>query len=223
MKVLIMVQSVQKSRYPELIMLQKETWDSIEHPHVSTLFYYPNPVSEGITGKDVLIKGEDNWGYMFIQTMKAFRNVMNIEWDYIFKTDNSTYVDKKRLYEILFTKPRENFYGGTLGRIIDKSSNEETPFLWGEGMAMSRDIVKYLVDCYIANPFMRLGVEDIHIGRVLNEKCNWDTSMQVIDFYANKEQLVKDAHIYRCRNANGEVFTDDIKAMKWIHSKISES
>ena len=38
MKILILVQSIEKSRYPEVIKYQKSTWDSIEVSNMKTIF-----------------------------------------------------------------------------------------------------------------------------------------------------------------------------------------
>jgi hypothetical protein len=197
MKVLILVQSVNKGEYPELRKAQQETWDSVNVPNVKTLYYYPSPNSEKISGLDMTIQGPDQWGYMFMQTMKAFRNALSLEWDFLFKTDNSAYVDKKELYNLLTTKPMKEFYGGH-----KLSHPTHGDFLWGEGVALSRDVVESLVEMYILQPWKRMGVEDAHIGSMLKDKLTWDESMTIPEYSIGAPQK---SHVYRCKkNTQGD-------------------
>ncbi len=208
MKVLILVQSVNKSRYPELRKVQQETWDSVPHPHIKTLYYYPDPDNEFVRDNNMHIKGSDDWKYMFMQTMKAFRTALSMEWDFLFKTDNSAYVYKKELYKLLSTKPAIKFYGGH--KLIHKDLGE---FLWGEGVALSRDVVQLLVDEYLLYPSRRMGVEDPHIGHMLKGRIKWDESMLINT--CEPGQILTPSHIYRCRGI--VPFDSDIETMRRIH------
>lgn len=213
MKVLILVQSVDKEPYIKLRQTQQETWDSVEHKNMKTMYYRPHPEEEFTKGKDMYIRGSEHWGFMFIQCMKAFRNVLSMEWDFLFKTDNSAYVDKKALFKLLTRKPGKKLYGG---HRLDHPTTGA--FLWGEGVVLSRDVVEDLVDYYIMNYGKRMGVEDAHIGAVLNGKFPWDETMTVAMHQPGL--ITPGAHVYRCRTTDNP--EDWIKHMREIHQLIQQ-
>lgn len=204
--------------YPALIQKQRKTWDSITRLEVQTIYYYAGITTQLIENK-LFIDTKEGTGYFYIKTMLAFKYLLDLEWDYIFKTDNSAYIDKAELVRILKDKPRENYYGGHLYKT---EYMKQDPFLWGEGLALSRDVVKYLVDHYDFDSVGRSGVEDVHIGMILKEPFNkeipWDTSLKVHEYHKTP---LKANHVYRCKN---DEFPADIesqlKAMDDIHAFI---
>lgn len=222
MKILILVQSVNKNRYPELIKLQKETWDSIDHPEVQTMFYYPDLGETRIEDKNIYIKGSTEPSFMFNQCIAAMKETLLYSWDYLFKTDNSAYVSKKELVKILNDKPREEYYGGQL--YIINHPDIGCPFLWGEGIALSRDVVEFLVKVYDNLPGYKYGPEDVHIGATLHNRFEWDKTLLIYQTHKNKERSLSKNHIYRCCNdeSKDDKFNDIISTMKEIHSILVE-
>jgi hypothetical protein len=217
MKVLVLVQSIEKDRYPELIQTQKDTWDSVDHPQVQTVFYYPSYGVEGLHGKDLYIRANSNYYLMFNHFIEAIRQCLSLDWDYLFKTDNSTYVSKTDLVKALQNKPRELYYGGQ-PYVGPPSPDCNWAFLWGEGMAMSRDVAQYLVKIFSETlPAMWYGAEDMFAGRALQNKLPWDTDLLIYQYWL-AEQKVLPHHVYRCRkDSNPHDFDSTIKAMKHIH------
>lgn len=220
MKILVLVQSVNGGRYPELIKTQQETWDSIPNAKVDVYYYYPSTTTPpGISGNVITVGGSEHWTYMFINTIRAFREVMHLEWDYIFKTDNSAYVCKEELVNILKDKPRTQFYGGHMHK--DLATELLTNFLWGEGYALSRDLVAHLIDVYANNPTRKLGMDDCWIGNILTDKVKWDTSLELCEYY-NRVGLLPYKHLYRCKNdtPSAVAFDDEMKAMHEVHKHL---
>ena len=220
MKILVLVQAVELARYPELVKTQKETWNSISNEEVDVYYYYPTIKEDpGIKEDKIIVGGSEHWSYMFINTIRAFREVMPLEWDYIFKTDLSAYVDKSKLVEALQHKPRTNYYGGHMYPELAKNLN--TNFLWGEGFAISKDIAALLIDNYANMPTGRMGVEDVWIGNLLTDKIKWDESLTICEYYKKAKEFTLN-HIYRCKNDSPDTvyFDDIIKAMREIHEKV---
>lgn len=212
MRVVILVMSCAEGYYPELCQKQRETWDSINHPDTETIFYYAGHTTELLNDR-LMIESREGHGYFYIKTMLAFKFLLEMEWDYIFKTDNSAYVFKDQLVKVLKDKPRSKYYGGHLYQTTYMKTD---PFLWGEGVALSRDVVKYLVDDYESSKMLRSGVEDVHIGMILNGKFPWDTSMTIQEFY--KQPTIVPGHVYRCKNDDSKQELDDqIIAMQKLH------
>ena len=234
MKVLILVQSfdgeneyrksstgeIGKFNYMDLLKVQRETWDSVKNPNVQTFYYLPDAVKSGIEGDMIYIKALPDFEFMCLHLIKAMQYVMKFEWDYIFKTDNSAYVCKEELVKVLQNKPRTKFYGGMpyVG-----PGHKEQPFFWGEGLALSRDMVQKLIDVAALN-FPIQGIDDGMLGLLLKEKIDaaWDDTMNITHYYNDP---FKPAHVYRCKNdrADGTPFEDDIKAMREIHESLSVS
>lgn len=216
MKVLVLIMSCEVGDYPKLIEKQHRTWDSITRLEVQTLYYYAGQTTE-IIGDKLFVDTKEGHGYFYIKTMLAFKKALELEWDYIFKSDNSAYIDKAQLVKTLRDKPREGYYGGHLYKTTYVKSD---PFFWGEGFALSRDVVKYLVDSYEISSIGRSGVEDVHIGMLLNEpfnkEVNWDPSLMVHEYY--KHELSPN-HVYRCKNDDSkEDLQDQLTAMDNIHA-----
>lgn len=213
MKVVILVMSSELERYPELVLAQQNTWDADHHKEAETIFYYSS-YKTALVGNKLHVDIPELHGYFYNKTMIAFEVLLKYKWDYIFKTDNSAYIDKERLVELLRDKPRENYYGG---HFYKTTYAKTAPFLWGEGMALSRDVVQYLVKDFKSNNTLRSGVEDVHIGMVLKDKFPWDTSLLIQSYHPSK--VITPGHAYRCRNDSeeGVKFTDDILTMEIIH------
>lgn len=220
MKILVLVQSIDEGGYSDLIRVQKETWGSVKHPDVRTLFYMPHPKKSGIEGDNLYVQAGPHWGLMYLHLMKAFTHALTLEWDYIFKTDNSAYVNKPELVKILQDKPREKFYGGHLfsGGTKPDVVND---FMWGEGYALSRDVVEKLVDEYAIKPYEKLGADDTILGFRLKDKFPWDGTMKIQHYY--DVNPVPPAHVYRCANdgENAVKFEDEMKNMRDIHQQLT--
>lgn len=215
MKVLILVQSIEKFGYDKLIQIQKETWDSVPNSDTRTIFYYPDLIKNGLVGQDLYLRSHLDRSFMYNNFVDAMKFCLQFEWDYIFKTDNSAYVCKSELVKILTEKPRDRFFGGRLFYPNDiKNPNN---FIWGEGMALSRDIVKYLVSLIPVHISFR-GVDDIQTSKLLYGKYPF-AAMPVYEYYP-KLKPIPLTHVYRCKKGSSANHIDEIIAMKDIHQTL---
>jgi hypothetical protein len=231
MKVLILVQSIDVSNYSKIINLQKETWDSVENKDTATLFYMPDPNKTGIVGKNLYIKEEIAWELMYVHFMRACVHALKFEWDYIFKTDNSTYVDKERLVEVLENKPRQKYYGGHpfFKTHPEYNTPERNPvgikdFMWGDGFVLSRDLVIKLVDKFALNPYYLRSAEDYCTAFVLRDACQPDDSLLISSYYDKDFSFDVKQHVYRCipSMTNAELNYDQCRtAMIDIHKQLT--
>jgi len=210
MKILVLVMSCNLDDYPQLIKKQQETWDSIDHPQVDVVYYYSS-FKTSLEGNYLHIDIPEGHGNFYNKTMLAFEKMLGQKWDYIFKSDNSAYVNKAELVKVVENKPRKNYYGGHL---YQTSYVKSDPFLWGEGMFLSRDVVQDLVREYKADPILRSGVEDVHIGMLLKDKFAWDISLTIPKFY---QLPLSVSHVYRCNNDETNSSLDTLSAMDSIH------
>lgn len=234
MKVLVLVQSIEEGNYKNIIQLQKDTWNSIAHENVETLFYIPSENKRGIEGDNLYIRESLAWDLMYVHFMKACVEALTLDWDYIFKTDNSTYVNKKELFKVLETKPRTNYYGGhpffkthpELNTPAANAANIED-FMWGDGYVLSRDLVVKLVEKYVLNPYYLRAPDDYCVSFVLrlDKSYNEDPTLLIPGYYDKDFSILPEKHVYRCipSGTNADLNYDDcVKAMKEIHQKLTE-
>lgn len=206
MKILLAVMTCEVSGYPVLTQTQKNTWGSIHHDQVETIYFQAGYKTGFIDGK-LLVDVEEGTGWFYIKTMKAFKALLEKDWDFLVKTDNSAYVNKHALVKkIEALSPKTGVYAGQYYASVH-------PFLWGEGIVFSRDVVEYLVKEFESTDQLRSGVEDVHIGMILKDKFPWNTSFTIHEYYPTERMITN--HIHRCK---GESFQDTMKALIKIHN-----
>lgn len=232
MKVIILVQSSDNPEYVKLKEAQQLTWDSITHSNIDTIYYKRNGKSEEIIGNIINTPENEEWITMYKSFVKALRLLLKQDWDYVFKTDNSAYVDKDVLYNLLLTKPKDNYFGGMT---FPYSLPDADKHVWGEGFAISRDIAKYIVDDFNKCPFLYSGIEDGVVSKVLKNKTVFDDTLHVYELYKHDGKIEPGNHVYRVRVEHSnfspafiklDTFTSmidsDIQSMHNIHSVIKK-
>jgi hypothetical protein len=141
MKILILVLSLWNDDiYREFYYAQKETWDSIEEENVDTFYYFGNSDIDVIKDDKIFLTVDESLYNCGLKTLKCFDLVKSMEFDYIFRTNSSSYVDKQLLKEWLKNKPRNNFYSGIIG------THENINFASGSGYILSRDVFNTIIE-----------------------------------------------------------------------------
>lgn len=177
MKILILVQSSMMPPFDRLFEAQKQTWDSYEVAGVETVYYFSNFYNEW--GSNFVGRNDSSYIFhnmSFDYDMMHWRHkltldaVWNMEWDYIFRTNSSSYINKELLLEKANTLPLEKCYCG-----IDGGG-----FASGCGVFLSRDVVEILKDTIDDYPTPS---EDCNMGTILSkkgilvtpgaERCDW--------------------------------------------------
>lgn len=238
MKILVLVQSTEKEVYADLLKTQMETWDSIKHPDIDVVYYKASSKWDTLEDNILYIKNIDHISKVFSTFMKSIRFFKNKEWDYVVKTDNSVYLIKDKLYELIQSKPKTMYYGGVVTSVLaHRSDGFKMPikFMWGECIILSRDVAMYLVNTFNKAPLKGNMSEDIVIGQLLENYCLWDE----IKIHASTPADIDDPTgvIYRVRLSEvykaeycpifgipdnmSDVIKSDIKVMKKIHNIIT--
>lgn len=237
-KVLIMVLSYNQPPFDELMRAQHETWDSVEHPDVKTVYYHgtKEPVDRPVVDWDKRTTPErgtweelefnciDSYYYMagkfkyaldyaFSDQAKPYN--LKFEWDFIFRTNSSSYVNKKRLVEFAATLPKENLYAGkTLVDLNDFSGIA----ISGAGIWLSRDTAEILQK--EIDPEFEME-EDIYIGRILRkqgivpikDESRFDYPEDLVSKY------YYDADVYHIRFKTGDR-KKDADNMRLVHKTL---
>ena len=118
MSVLILVLSSHVPPYGKLHEGQRRTWDSLAVPDVETQFYFC-----------------ETWD-TYTPFRPALDEAMRKSWTHLFRTNSSSYVDKRMLLEFAAGMPTERCYCGISGHF------HGIPYTSGSGMLLSRDAVQ---------------------------------------------------------------------------------
>lgn len=235
MRILILVQSTNNSFYKPLIEAQQKTWDSIEHPDINVLYYRADLQTEGIEGNILKIVHSDKVNQGFFVLAKSLRYMLKKDqWDYVVKTDNSVYINKEALYNLLQNKPREKYFGGmpiTYNNLSEESKkffSEDFKFLWGEMFVMSRDVAVHVVNTFNKAPLKGIGTDDINVSHILKDYCSWDESLKIAldesDLSSYAYRVRREAQAFSPMFAKPdnfqEVIDSDISIMNKIHNLI---
>jgi len=206
--ILILVQACDIPPYDALMAAQKDTWDKIEHPETKTIYYISSDKTEKTHFKDNVLYTKCPSGYPMLHwSMKiACDEIWDMEWDYVFRTNASSYIDKTLLVEFAKTLPKEGCYCG-----IDGGS-----YASGAGVFMSRDVIKILKDKLDDSPS---DFEDAYMGIILGRNGVKLTpgARRVIVDHTNYSNIPHCYH-YRCKSDNGDR-TKDINAFYAIYGQ----
>lgn len=141
MKVLILCLSYfDNTTYTKFYDTQKKTWDSLEIEGVKT-FYFVGNENRNFIDKDVIYTDVKeslfNCGY---KTLKAFDLIKDYDFDFIFRTNSSSYVDKLLLKKYLQEKPKQKLYSGVIG------NHAGITFSSGSGFIITKDLVQLVLE-----------------------------------------------------------------------------
>ena len=136
MKILIVVLSfLDEDIYTKFFESQNKSWNSIEIDGVDTFFLVGNNDKDEIDGnllKTNVTESIWNCGH---KTLRGFELLKDYDYDYLFRTNSSSYVDKHLLKKYLSDKPKDNFYSGAIGH------HSGVDFGSGCGYIISKNVV----------------------------------------------------------------------------------
>ena len=141
MKVIISILAMEARHYPLLDSAVRKTWYNLNEENHKIFFYYGNREKNEIVGENIYTtfdEGLYGCGHRTIAMLELLYN--EYEFDYIFRTTLSSYVDIKKMTEFLNDKPKDNFYCGVIGDFYG------IPFCSGSGYFLSRNLVKLILD-----------------------------------------------------------------------------
>lgn len=207
MKILILVLSHNDNGgiYSQFYKTQKETWDSIDVTGVQTFYYFGNSDQNKIIGNEIHTntpEGLVNCGY---KTIEVFKLISEMDFDFIFRTNSSSYVDKELLKTYLETKPKQNFYSGILG------NHQGIPFCSGSGFILTKDLIFSLIKD--ENMLDYTYIDDVCFGKYFLSKGVPFVQSKRFDIVSKDHPPMEHFH-YRLKTENR---MDDIKNMKNLH------
>lgn len=167
-----------------------------------------------LNSREILTNVPDLYSLIGAKTIDAFdASIRELDFDYIFRTNVSSYLDLKGLQRFVAAKPRNSFYAGAIG------NHEGIDFASGCGYFISRDLViKVLSNRELWDHNY---IDDVSLGKLLTQDLNIDIQ-EVKRVDLNSTGLDMDRIIdnslstfhYRCKATNPDV---TIQIMKSLH------
>jgi hypothetical protein len=160
----------------------------------------------------------DHWTLIGAKTISAFKYVLdNYDFDFLFRTNTSSYLDSQLLLDEVSNYKAQNLYGGVPG-----SGRSGRKFASGAGTLMSRDVVERVVD---QSKNWRHGlIDDAALADLISNFSNPGTSLTTlkrVDFASLSEarradeDLILSTYHFRCKTKSAD---ETIEIMKYIHT-----
>jgi len=224
MKILVMVLSYTVPPYDELMAAQISTWDSVLDVDIGTVYYHGGAdggdwVATPLAGfpevkrYQLAVNATDKYYYMAAKFKKALEFVKDWDYDVMFRTNSSSYVNKKALKEFAAKLPTEKLYAGW-----EIQGNAGYNVVSGAGIFMSKDVAEILRK-EIDPDFER--EEDVVIGEILSKhdiKIIDDKSRYDINVWTGLCPL--DRYHYRFKGPHGDRKID-AHAMRQLHKGLT--
>lgn len=215
MKILIIVMTTLDGGLgSELYEKQRSTWDSVNTPNVETLYYIGGGDKKEIRGNLSIDVNPETKANTSLKMVTCLELTQDWDYDYIFHTNASSYVDKKLLYEWLLDKPRFNFYSGVVGDM-----GGGVLFASGCGFSISKDVAKLIINHQ--NEWGCSDINDVTLGVLLTRLGLQIYPASRMDLgYNFTENVPIDYFHYRCKTENLVSTLDSLQSVH-DHKKMS--
>lgn len=215
MKVLILILCYDhESVYYTIEKGISKTWNSEIFDEAPTFYYFGNKTSCYHDSSSIFTTCKDSLDLVGVRTIETFEYALStFEFDYIYRTNISSYVNKEKLISWLKNQRRSNFYSGFVGFF------QGIQFASGSGFTISRDLVRLLCDSKDSLDYNLL--DDVSFAKFLTGKMGVSiTPAPRVEFSSPQQVTTFDLNNFhfRCKSI-GDRAGDSI-TMNLIHNKI---
>lgn len=214
MKVLISILSYHDNDiYSRLEDTIRNTW-YVNNDNIKTIFYHgKQDIKEAQLNDDELyLPLKENYNTISLKTLKMYEYLYGNfkDYDYVFRTNLSSYVNTNKLLNFLKNKPKENFYCGINGY----SKKFKVNFASGSGYFLSWDLINKI---YENKHLWDIGIiDDLALAKVMkNIGISIYEGAERIDLKFNEENIYKSSYHYRCKFLDNR--EKDIEYIKKLH------
>jgi hypothetical protein len=169
----------------------------------------------------LVTESPEDWSLIGLKTVLAFKYLLaNVEFDYLFRTNSSSYLDVPALLDYIVTKPRENLYAGVVGTVFEKNR-----FASGAGILLSRDLVQRICD---SSELWKHGlVDDVAIAELIGNLQGLPVELTELprldlpSLVAAKSidpELIKSHFHFRCKTDSAQETIDIMKHIYEVKS-----
>lgn len=212
-KIIICVLSLETEPYISLEKTIRQTWGNNTTSSVEIIYYYGNGDENKLVGDKFYSKTPEGLYNIGYKTLNLFEYLINnYDFDYIFRTNSSSYINIEKLLNFITNKPKENFYSGVIG------NSKGTKFASGSGYFLSKDVVKIVIDN--KHEWDHKLIDDVSLGKLLLSKGYNIYEGLRSDIILSKN-LPIDLNHYHYRVKHPFNRKNDEKVMWLLHNKLS--
>jgi|688.fasta_scaffold252851_3 hypothetical protein len=206
MKLIILVLSYDDNGiYTKFYKSQMETWDSVNIGNVSTYYYFGNHECDEMCGNKILTSISESFENCGHKLLNSLELIKDLDYDFIFRTNSSSYVDKSILYDNLSKIKDLNYYAGINGNFRNVS------YASGSGFVMTKNLVNLILEN--KSNFEHDLIDDVAVGKLVGDLGVPLYSTERFDIN-NNNHIAKNHYHYRIKTNNRE---NDISTMYKIH------
>ena len=165
----------------------------------------------------LIVDTPEDWSLIGLKTLKALRFTLdNYEFDYLFRTNTSSYVDVKSLLTHIQSFPKSSVYAGLIGKVFGSQE-----FASGAGILLSRDVVERV--CVEGEKWDHGLVDDIALGKLIDGFSNprvGITPLPRLDLPTleiaeqTDNSVIRSNFHFRCKSNSA---TETVEIMKYVH------
>ena len=197
----------------------EQTWNSYEESNTQTYYYYGDSSSCYHDDNNIYVTSKDSFYHILDKTIEVFNYCLsNFDFDYIYRTNTSSYINKQKLSQWIQNKPLSRFYSGLVGQC------RGIKYASGSGYFLSKDLVEYLLE-HLNDIDRRIvfgGQEDdLAIGTVFQHINIIPAPRQDIECNINNKPDINNYFHFRCKCQNNRLI--DIQQMHKIHKLIKNN
>ena len=165
---------------------------------IQTYFYYGDSKTDYHNDTHIHLTTPEGLYNVALKTIKAFEYVFsNFDFDMIYRSNISSYIDYNLLKKELETKDTSNIYGGVIGHI------NSIKFASGCGFVISKNLVHELIKNQHKLNYRHL--DDVAIGSYFNNKIEI-TPMNRFDIDENTQDIDYSHYHYRCKPVHSDYY-----------------
>jgi hypothetical protein len=218
MKMLVLVLAARIRPYPRLIETIRTTWASSHVTDVETIFYFGGSAL-ALSGDELILPVPDDASHIGHKTVACFDYLLTSrEFDLIFRTNCSSYVDLPNLREFVLARNSDVriYYGGFRGVVGGQ------PFASGSGYFLGRELMSTVVQRRAR--WRHKLPDDQAIAALLAEEgiSPEETPRQDFDHVPRPEQVDLSQFHFRCRTDSYNRRRDR-KIMRRIHGSFLDA
>ncbi len=216
-KILILVIAYNEEPY---IMLEREcrrTWASLQVQDVTTIFVHSSLRHNACyqDNNTLYVPGEEGIFNVGYKMLNAFSYCLdNVDFDYIYRTNLSSYVYQPGLFSYVKSLGENNVYKGAVG--ICKGIR----FASGCGYLISKNLVRYIVEH--KSSWNHSLIDDVALAQVLGGINVFPEPVKRIDILNNADlvkfnvETIGDCFHFRCKSDVDR--THDVRVMNMLHN-----
>lgn len=164
---------------------------------------------------NLIITTPDRWSLISPKLHRALEwSLKNRKFNYLWRTNSSSYTDIQGLLSHVGTIPEKNIYSGPFGKAENVNGND-IDFASGTGILLSRDVVETIVNSGL---LLNTKVDDLSVGEIcqsLKIELTPISKNDIDSLNSDLSQFNKNLFLTRCKSKSDRNI--DVEIMKIIH------